>query len=143
MTVTRHIRALLQNAHTIAVVGLSPKVHRDSYEVAEYLQSVGYRILPVNPVAAAGGVSILGEKCFATLTQAAASLPVGQRIDIVDVFRNSVDVPPVADEAMAVGAGALWLQLGITHEVACAKAHSAGLAVVQDKCMLVEHQRLA
>jgi predicted CoA-binding protein len=137
------IAPILQSARTIAVVGLSPKAHRDSYEVAHYMQSKGYRILPVNPVAAASQSAILGETCFATLADAAASLPAGQTIDIVDVFRNSADVPPVAQEAIAVGAKVLWLQLGITHEAACLEAERAGLTCVQDKCLLVEHSRWA
>ena len=125
---------ILQNCRTIAVVGLSPKPARDSHHVAEYLQQQGYRIVPINPMAQ----EILGERCWPTLTEAAQHL----RIDLVDVFRNSADVPPIADEAIAIGAQALWLQLGVRDDAACARARTAGLQVVQDRCTLVEHQRL-
>jgi uncharacterized protein len=126
---------ILTNCRTVAVVGLSPKTHRASYEVSAYMQQQGWRIIPVNPLAKVN--EILGEKVYATLTEAAAHA----RIDLVDVFRNSEDVPPVADEAIAIGARALWLQLGIRHDAACEAARAAGLQVVQDKCLLVEHRR--
>ena len=133
-TDTQAILHSLRDCRTIAVVGLSPKAHRDSHHVAEYLQQQGYRIVPVNPQA----TEILGERCWPSLTEAAQH----ERIDLVDVFRNSADVPPIADEAIAIGARALWLQLGVRHDEAAARARAAGLAVVQDKCTLVEHQRL-
>jgi len=127
---------ILNHFKTIAVVGLSPKSHRDSYEVAEYMQRQGYRIVPVNPVA---GVSeILGEKVYPSLIDAAQHA----QIDLVDVFRNSPDVPPVVDDAIAIGAKAVWLQLGIEHADATAKARAAGLMVVQNRCLLIEHRRL-
>jgi predicted CoA-binding protein len=129
------IHHILKHHRTVAVVGLSPKPHRDSYEVAEYMQRQGWRIIPVNP--AAQVTEILGEKVYPTLIEAAKA----HAIDLVDVFRRSEDVPPVADEAIAVGAKALWLQLGIEHEAAAAKARAAGLRVVQNKCLLVEHRR--
>ena len=129
------IAAILQGSRTIAVVGLSPKPERDSHHVAEYLQQQGYRIVPVNPMA----TEILGERCWPTLTEAAQHV----RIDLVDVFRNSADVAPIAEEAIAIGAQALWLQLGVRDDDACARARAAGLQVVQDRCTLVEHQRLA
>ena len=125
---------ILQTCRTIAVVGLSPKPERDSHHVAEYLQQQGYRIVPINPMA----TDILGERCWPTLSEAAQHL----KIDLVDVFRNSADVPPIAEEAIAIGAGALWLQLGVRHDDAAAQARAAGLQVVQQQCMLVEHQRL-
>jgi len=129
------IAHILDNYKTIAVVGLSPKSHRDSYEVAEYMQKQGYRIVPVNPVA---GVSeILGEKVYPSLIDAAKH----EQIDLVDVFRNSPDVPPVVDEAIAIGAKVVWMQLGIEHPQAADKARNAGLAVVQNKCLLIEHRR--
>ena len=118
------------------MVGLSPKPERDSHHVAEYLQQQGYRIVPVNPMA--DGQQILGERCWPSLTEAARH----HRIDLVDVFRNSADVPPIAEEAIAIGAKVLWLQLGVQHDAAAARARAAGLQVVQDRCMLVEHQRL-
>jgi predicted CoA-binding protein len=131
------VRAILARAGTIAVVGLSPKTHRASYEVSAYMQQQGWRIIPVNPLAKVP--EILGEKVYASLTEAAAQ----HTIDLVDVFRNSEDVPPIAAEAIAVGAKALWLQLGITHDDACDSARAAGLLVVQDKCLLVEHRHQA
>ena len=124
----------LQNCRTIAVVGLSPKPARDSHHVAEYLQKQGYRIVPINPMAQ----EILGERCWPTLTEAAQHL----QIDLVDVFRNSADVPPIADEAIAIAAQALWLQLGVHDDAACDRARAAGLHAVQNHCVLVEHQRL-
>ena len=129
------IAHILDNYKTIAVVGLSPKSHRDSYEVAEYMQKQGYRIVPVNP--AAGVSEILGEKVYPSLIDAAKH----EQIDLVDVFRNSPDVPPVVDEAIAIGAKAVWMQLGIEHPQAADKARLAGLAVVQNKCLLIEHRR--
>ncbi|MCO5109317.1 MAG: CoA-binding protein [Burkholderiaceae bacterium] len=125
---------LLRECRTIAVVGLSPKAHRDSHHVALYLQQQGYRIVPVNPLA----TEILGERCWPSLTEAARH----EQIDLVDVFRQSDEVPALADEAIAIGARGLWLQLGVRHDAACERARAAGLAVVQDKCTLVEHQRL-
>ncbi len=129
------IQHILKHHRTVAVVGLSPKPHRDSYEVAEYMQRQGWRIVPVNPAAQVS--EILGEKVYATLAEAAKV----EKIDLVDVFRRSEDVPPVADEAIAIGAKGLWLQLDITHEAAATKARAAGLRVVQNKCLLVEHRR--
>lgn len=126
--------SILRDCRTVAVVGLSPKTHRDSYHVAEYLQQQGYRIVPINPQA----TEILGERCWPSLTEAAKHIP----IDLVDVFRNSADVPPIAEEAIAIGAKALWLQLGVRHDEAAACASKAGLQVVQERCILVEHQRL-
>ncbi len=129
------IQHILKHHRTVAVVGLSPKPHRDSYEVAEYMQRQGWRIVPVNPAAQVS--EILGEKVYATLAEAAKV----EKIDLVDVFRRSEDVPPVADDAIAIGAKGLWLQLDITHEAAATKARAAGLRVVQNKCLLVEHRR--
>ncbi len=132
---------LLRDARTIAIVGLSPKPHRDSFDVARYLQAAGYRIIPVNPVVAASAQQqILGEHCHATLAEAAQALGA-QRIDVVNIFRNSDDVPPVVDEAIAVRAAAVWMQLGIAHPQAAAKAQAAGLAVVQDRCIKIDHRQ--
>jgi uncharacterized protein len=122
---------------TVAVVGLSPKPHRASYGVAEYLQRHGWRIVPVNPAAA--GTQILGEPVYASLTAAASA----HAIALVDVFRNSDDVPPVVDEALALGLPAIWLQLGIAHPQAAAKARAAGVALVQNLCIKVEHAQRA
>ena len=120
------------DCHTIAVVGLSPKPHRDSYRVSQYMQARGYRIVPINPNA----TEVLGEKAYATLTEAAAH----ERIDLVNCFRNSEDIPPIAAEAIAIGAKGLWLQIGVAHDASAAQAQAAGLAVVQDRCLMVEHR---
>ena len=130
------INHILHHHRTVAVVGLSPKPHRDSHAIASYMQRHGWRIVPINP--AAQVTEILGEKVYPSLIEAAKHL----QIDLVDVFRNSADVPPVADEAIAIGAKALWLQLGIEHPAAANKARKAGLRVVQNRCLLVEHRRL-
>ena len=129
---------ILKTCKTIAVVGLSPKMHRDSYEVAEYMQSQGYRIIPINPVAAASNTPILGEKVYATLLEAAKV----EKIDMVDCFRNSADIPPIATEAVQIKARVLWMQLGIDNEAAKAEAEAAGLAVVENRCLLIDHRRL-
>jgi hypothetical protein len=128
------IQAIFEAGHTVAVVGLSPKPWRESFGVSRAMQAAGWRIIPINPVAAARGESILGEKVYATLTDAAQH----EKIDLVNVFRNSKDVPPVAEEAIAIGAPALWLQMGIRHDAAAASARAAGLRVVQDRCLKVE-----
>jgi predicted CoA-binding protein len=135
MSQTETIRQILATCRTVAVVGLSPKPERASFEVAHYMQAHGWRIVPVNPVAAASGLTILGEPVYASLQEAAQHAS----IDLVDVFRNSADVPPVAQEAIAIGARALWLQLGIENAQAAAAAQAAGLWVVQNQCLKVEH----
>jgi predicted CoA-binding protein len=135
MQQTDDIEHILKHHRTIAVVGLSPKTSRDSYEVAEYMQRHGWRIIPVNPAAQVN--EILGEKVYPSLIEAAKV----EQIDLVDVFRRSEDVPPVAEEAVAIGAKGLWMQLGIEHAASAAKARAAGLRVVQNKCLLVEHRR--
>lgn len=133
MTDAETLRSLLHPPRTVAVVGLSPKPHRESFKVAAYMQRQGWRIVPINPNAA----EILGEKAYPSLTEAAAH----EAIALVNVFRNSEDVPPVVAEAIAIGAPAIWLQLGIRHDAALAQAQAAGLLCVQDKCLLVEHAR--
>jgi predicted CoA-binding protein len=137
LTEQQAIEHILRHGRTVAVVGLSPKEQRESYRVAHYMQAHGWRIIPVNPVAAASGTPILGEPVYATLSEAAAH----EKIDLVDVFRNSEDVPPVVDEAIALGLPAIWLQLGISHDAALAQARSAGLVAVQNRCLKVEHAR--
>jgi len=133
--------ALLRRSHTIAVVGLSPQAERPSHRVAQYLLLQGYRVLPVNPMAA--GQLILGQPCHASLEQAAAALAAeGLRLDIVDVFRQSAEVPPLAEAAIALGAATLWLQIGVAHPEAEARATAAGLQVVSERCLKIEHQRL-
>ena len=125
------IERSLSQCRTIAVVGLSPKPHRDSYRVSQYMQAQGYRIIPVNPLAK----EVLGEHAYATLSKAAQHVA----IDMVNCFRNAQDIPPIAEEAIAIGAKALWLQIGIAHTGAATLATQAGLWVVQDRCLMVEH----
>jgi uncharacterized protein len=138
----RTIEQILHTAKNIAVVGMSDKPERASHEVATYLQRQGYRILPVNPAYA--GREILGERVHATLQEAADTLAQdGQHIDVVDVFRKPEEVPSVAKDAIDVRAGALWMQLGIENQVAADLARAAGLDVVMDHCMLIEHRKLA
>jgi predicted CoA-binding protein len=131
------ISQLLSAARTIAVVGLSSRPERASHQVAAYLQQHGHRIIPVNPTYA--GQSILGEHCYATLTQVSREHGV---IDIVDCFRKSEDILPIAEEAVAIGARCLWMQLGIVNEDAARLAQKAGMMVVMDHCLKVEHMAL-
>lgn len=133
------IPELLRDARTIAVVGLSAHEDRPSHEVAAYLQAHGYRVIPVNPTYA--GTHILGEHCYATLTQAARAVSAETgKIDIVDCFRRSEHIEPIVDEAIAIGAGSIWMQLGVVNEAAARKAEAAGLAVVMDHCIKIEHR---
>jgi len=129
------IDAILAAAHTVAVVGLSDKPDRDSYRVAAYMQAHGYRIVPVNPAVG----SILGERSVPDL----ASIPADTAIDLVDVFRKPEYVPAVVEAAIARGARAVWMQLGIVHNAAADRARAAGLQVVMDRCIKVEHARWA
>ncbi|WP_426207752.1 CoA-binding protein [Massilia sp. TWP1-3-3] len=129
---------ILKDSKTIAIVGLSTNPERASHGVAHYLQQHGYRIVPVNPTYA--GQDILGEKVHAGLQQAADALAAsGARIDVVDCFRKSEDMLPVAREAVAVGAGCLWMQIGVVNQEAADLAAGAGLDVVMDQCMKVQH----
>jgi predicted CoA-binding protein len=123
---------LLRNAKTIAVVGLSGTRTRASYGVSEYMQSVGYRIIPVNPKE----TSVLGEQAYASLDD----VPV--RVDWVNVFRAPEFVPEIVDAAIRIGATGVWMQEGVIHEEAAEKARAAGLEVVMDRCILKEHRRL-
>ena len=137
------LRHLLTACRTIAVVGLSPQWHRPSYFAAKYMQAHGYRIVPVNPLVAREGGQILGETAYASVTEAAAALAAqGQKIDMVDCFRKSEDIPPLAAEAVAVGARCLWLQLGVFNEAAVQQAEAAGLLTVQNRCVKIEHARI-
>ncbi len=137
------LRDILGRCRTIAVVGLSPQWHRPSYFAAKYMQSHGYRIVPVNPLVAREGGAILGERCFASVIEAEQAIAAqGGRIDMVDCFRKSADIPPVADEAIAAGARCLWLQLGVVNEAAAEHAEAAGLQVIQNRCVKIEHARL-
>jgi len=127
---------ILNHCRTIAVVGLSHKPHRASFDVARYMQAAGYRIIPINP----NEVEVLGEKAYATLTDAAAH----EAFEMVNCFRNSEDIEPIVDEAIALGGGirSIWMQLGIAHPEAAAKAEAAGLLVVQDRCLKIDHRVL-
>ncbi|HXP86970.1 MAG TPA: CoA-binding protein [Bryobacteraceae bacterium] len=126
------IPELLRSSHTIAVVGLSSNLLRPSHGVAEYMQRAGYRVIPVNPKES----EVLGEKCYARLEE------VPEKIDIVDIFRRSEFVPDIVDAAIRVGARAVWMQEGVTHDEAAARARQAGLAVVMDRCILKEHLKI-
>jgi len=125
------ITELLDTAKTIAVVGLSSKPSRPSYGVARYLQSSGYRIIPVNP----NESEVLGEKCYARLED------IPEKIDIVDIFRRSELVPEVVDAAIRIGARAVWMQEGVVNEESAEKARRAGLTVIMDLCMVPELQK--
>lgn len=122
---------ILQNCKTIAVVGLSSNPLRPSYDVAQFMQRHGYRIIPVNPQE----VEVLGEKAYARLED------IPEKVDCVDVFRRPEHVPEVVESAIAIGAKAVWLQLDITDDKAIARAKSAGLLAVQNRCLLIEYKR--
>ncbi len=128
------IKKMLSDTRTVAVVGISPKEDRPSYRVASYLKSKGYRILPIRP----DGENILGEKVYRTLLE----IPKEINIDVVDIFRKSEEVPPIVEEAIQRGARVVWMQEGVIHLDAAAKAEKAGLRVVMDRCMKKEHERL-
>ena len=139
MSSIQTLRRVLAECRTIAVVGLSPQWHRPSHFVGKYLLVHGYRMVPVNPVA----TQILGEPCYPDLQAAAAALKAqGIAIDMVDCFRKSEDIGPLADDAIAIGAKCLWMQLGVVNEDAAARARAAGLDVVMDRCVKIEHARL-
>ena len=123
---------LLRNAKTIAVVGLSRRRSRPSYGVSEYMQSRGYRIIPVNPNA----TEVLGEKAYASLDE------IPGHVDIVDVFRRSEFVPEIVDAAIRIGVRGVWMQEGVVHDDAAARARAAGLEVVMDHCILKEHRKM-
>lgn len=125
------VRDLLTRSKVIAVVGLSSKTHRPSHGVARYLQSVGYRIVPVNP----NEREVLGEKSYARLED------VPLKVDIVNIFRRSELVSPVVASAIAISAKTVWMQEGVIHEEAAAQARAAGLEVVMDRCLLKEHAK--
>lgn len=126
------LRRILHEAKTIAVVGLSADWFRPSFFAAKYMQEHGYRVVPVNPKYR----EVLGEKCYASLRD------IPGKVDIVDVFRKTADVMPIAEEAIAIGAKVLWQQLGVKNEAAASKARAAGLETVMDRCVKIEHGRL-
>ncbi len=126
------LRHLLSDARVIAIVGLSSNTSRPSNVVAKYLMAHGYTIIPVNPAEQ----EILGQKCYASLAE------IPQKIDIVDCFRKSEDIPPLAQSAINIGAKSLWMQLDVINEEAAQQATAAGLDVVMDRCTKIEHARL-
>jgi hypothetical protein len=126
------IEEILRSSKTIAVVGLSPNPLRPSYDVARYLKEQGYRIIPVNPTVE----EVLGERSYPNLSA------IPERVDVVDIFRRSEEVPAIVEEAIKIKASVVWMQEGVIHEEAAARAQGAGLSVVMDRCMMVEHQRL-
>lgn len=137
------VEASLADMSTIAVVGLSPRPERDSHRVSRYMQDHGYRIIPINPAAA--GTEILDERVYRTVAEAQAAQP-NLVIDTVNVFRRSVDTEqPIADaiDAAELGVRTVWLQLGIVNRVGLEAARRAGLRAVEDRCLMVEHRRLA
>jgi predicted CoA-binding protein len=127
------ILEILKKYRTIAVVGLSSNPTRPSFGVTEYMQGEGYRIIPVNP----NETEVLGEKSYARLEE------VPEKIDIENIFRRAGDVPPVVESAIRIGAKAVWMQQGIENEAAVVRARAAGLVVIEDACILVEHRRRA
>ncbi len=133
------LRRILGSCRTLAVVGLSPQWHRPSFFAAKYMQGHGYRIVPINP----GATEILGERSYPSVTAAAHALAgEGLKIDMVDCFRKTEDIPPLVDEAIAIGARCLWQQIGVVNEAAAQKARDAGLDAVIDRCVKIEHARL-
>ncbi len=126
------LRRILSRSRTLAVVGLSANWYRPSYFAAKYMQEHGYRVIPVNPQYD----SVLGEKCYASLRD------IPEKVDLVDCFRRSEEIPALADEAIAIGAKVLWMQLGVQSDEARRKAEAAGLEVVEDRCVKIEHARL-
>ena len=134
MATDQKIRDLLTRSRVVAVVGVSPRPERDSHDVMAFLQSHGYRTIPVNPRAA--GSQILGERVVASLSE------IEEPVDLVDIFRNSEAAGETVDEAIAIGAGAVWMQLGVINPQAAARAEQAGLEVVMDRCPKIEIPRL-
>lgn len=126
-------RKIIDETQTIAVVGFSSNPAKAGYYVADYLQGAGYRIIPVNPNLTSG----LGQKAYESLTD------IPEPVDLVLIFQRPQNVPPFVDEAIEIGANAVWMQLGISNELAAEKAREHGLDVVQDACMMVDHRRLA
>jgi uncharacterized protein len=123
---------VLKDCHIVAIVGLSSDEGKASHEVGRYLQRQGYRIIPVNPTEA----RVLGEVCYPDLSA------IPEKVDVVDIFRRSEAVPSIVDEAIKIGAKAVWMQEGVVNQQAASKAQNAGLKVVMDRCMLKEHLKL-
>ena len=136
------MRRMLTESRTIAVVGASPRPDRPSHGVLRTLAAAGWQILPINPMPEALRDGVAGLPCFPTLSAAAASLPAGERIDLVDVFRRSEECEEIAREAIAIGARGLWLQLGVISPAAAQIANEASMLFVQDRCPAIEMPRL-
>ncbi len=136
------MRRMLTESRTIAVVGASPRPDRPSHGVLRTLAAAGWQILPINPMPEALRDGVAGLPCFPTLSAAAASLPTGERIDLVDVFRRSEECEEIAREAVAIGARGLWLQLGVISPAAAQIANEASMLFVQDRCPAIEMPRL-
>ncbi len=136
------MRRMLTESRTIAVVGASPRPDRPSHGVLRTLATAGWQILPVNPMPEALRDGVAGLPCFPTLNAAAASLPAGERIDLVDVFRRSEECEAIARVAVAIGASGLWLQLGVISPAAAQIANEASMLFVQDRCPAIEMPRL-
>jgi len=126
------LRRILRDCRVLAVVGLSADWYRPSYFAAKYMQEHGYRVVPVNPKYD----TILGERCYKSLRD------IPEKVDLVDIFRKTQDVMPIAEDAIAIGARVLWQQLGVKNEAAAAQARAAGLEAVMDRCVKIEHGRL-
>jgi hypothetical protein len=129
------LRQILSRCRNIAVVGISAEWHRPSYFVGKYLLEHGYTMIPVNPRYG----EVLGQRCYPTVTAAAAD---GKKVDLVDCFRRADEIGALVDQAIAVGARCLWMQLGVVNQEAAARARAAGLQVVMDRCVKIEHGRL-
>jgi uncharacterized protein len=137
------LKRILERDKVIAVVGLSRQPYRPSHSVSVYMQSHGYRIVPINPAYSNDTAGVLGERCYATLHDARASLAEeGVVIEMVDVFRRSDEVASIVDDAISIGARSLWLQLGVIDDASAKRAENAGLDVAMDCCVMVEHGRL-
>lgn len=137
------LKRILDRDRVIAVVGLSTHAYRPSHSVAAYMQSHGYRIVPVNPAYANDTAGVLGQRCYASLAHAAEALArEGAGIQMVDVFRRPDEAATIADQAIAIGAKSLWLQVGVVSDEAAARAKAAGLDVAMNVCVKVEHERL-
>jgi predicted CoA-binding protein len=126
------LRRILSQSRTLAVVGLSANWHRPSFFAAKYMLEHGYTVIPVNPAYR----EVLGQKCYPSLRE------VPQRVDIVDCFRRAQEIPAIVEEAIAIGAKVLWMQLGVINPEAARRAEAAGLEVVMDRCVKIEHARL-
>lgn len=132
ITTDADLKRLFETVRTIAVVGCSPRPERAGHYVAKYLQDLGYRVIPVNP----GQTEILGEKCYASLRD------IPEPVDMIDCFRRAEDIPSIVEDAIAIGAKFIWMQLGIVNDEAARRAMEAGIEVVMDRCPKIDYPRL-